>query len=579
VRILSIAVGALIILGLLWVVVTGFIARSQATGLQQDLATLKRDLVSGRLSDAAVIERRIQSHAKRVRWLTGGPAWWVGSQLPYIGRPAKTAHSGGAIVDDLARQVLPQALQARELLRPNTLRVGPDQINLARIHQAAALLQPAATAAQSLLTRATALPSNGWLGFVNADRAALITHATPLLSLLHDFANLSGQLPAALGEGGSQRYLVVFQTDAEARGLGGLPGSWAILTADNGTLAFTRFGNDGDLHDVRVHPPLGRHYRHEFKHLFHHKYRPTHAFVNSDPSPHFPDAAKIWMAMWQKRYGRHVAGVITTDPGGLRLLLRAVGPVTLKDGMKIDTTNVVRFFEHGIYTKFANAEGMARKKYQERAAEAIAKKVLNEPSPNLAATTDAVRRAVGQRRLLVYVKNRPIERAIWNHHVSGVIPVTSQPFLGVVMNNIRAGKVGFYLRRFVTYRRPTCAATTATVTFRVQNFAPHNVLPYVGGRYTGGPLAGATQLVVSLYGTRGSVPLGVTVNGRSKPFRVKHERHHTVTIAPTVFVPGGGKTQKIVFTVHEPAATGPLMTLNQPGVQPAVQKIVAPPCG
>ncbi len=50
-----------------------------------------------------------------------------------------------------------------------------------------------------------------------------------------------------LGAQGTRRYMMAFENNAEARGLGGLPGAYAILRADHGKVSFERFGTDNDF--------------------------------------------------------------------------------------------------------------------------------------------------------------------------------------------------------------------------------------------------------------------------------------------------------------------------------------------
>ena len=53
--------------------------------------------------------------------------------------------------------------------------------------------------------------------------------------------------PQMLGDGGERRYLVLFTTPAEARGLGGFSGNFAEITASDGSIDVTRFGRTGEL--------------------------------------------------------------------------------------------------------------------------------------------------------------------------------------------------------------------------------------------------------------------------------------------------------------------------------------------
>ena len=130
-------------------------------------------------------------------------------------------------------------------------------------------------------------------------------------------------LPPLLGADGPRSYMVTFQNEAELRGTGGLPGAFAILHADNGKLSFERFESDSELCCVQSGLDLG----HEFDVLW--SGGPPALYANSNESPHFPYAARIWTAMWQRKTGQHLDGAITLDPTTLGYLLAVTGPATL----------------------------------------------------------------------------------------------------------------------------------------------------------------------------------------------------------------------------------------------------------
>ena len=56
-------------------------------------------------------------------------------------------------------------------------------------------------------------------------------------------------LPPMLGADGTRRYLFLFQNNAEIRATGGIPGAFALLTADDGRL---RLGQQDDAHHDRA---------------------------------------------------------------------------------------------------------------------------------------------------------------------------------------------------------------------------------------------------------------------------------------------------------------------------------------
>jgi hypothetical protein len=569
-----------LIAGLIWIAVTALLARHDTDAVRFELTELKSDLTHGNDADAARLVSTMQHQASAAHSHTSGPAWWVAAQLPWVGSTATTVRGATAIVDQLSTQALPPALQAGQLLNPKLLRSGPDQIDPARLAAAAAPLSRAAQATAAVQTRAQALSGSTLVGKVNSSRDELVEDVTQFHRAISDLATAARLLPGPLGQTGTRRYLMVFQTDAEIRGLGGLPGNYAVLTASHGQLHFDRFGADNDFFDVATHVNLGPDYNREFRTMYGAR-GPTMDFRNADPSPNFPYAAQLWMSIYENKFHQNLDGVLATDPTALGYLLGATGGVTLSDGMALNASNAVSFFENGVYSKFPPHHNTERKHYQNAAAQAVANKVLHQPSNDLLNTATALQKAADERRLLIYTADPSVEASLAQEPLGGVLPETSRPFLGVILNSVAANKIGYYISRTVTYRRASCAASPATVTVTVHSAAPlHGIAPYVAGSFNldKPPLRGSTVYSVSLYGTDGSTVSGVTLDGQPRTFRVETERGHPVAqVLPFYIAPGA--THTLFFTVKEPAATGPLIALRQPGVNPLRQTITMPSCG
>jgi hypothetical protein len=555
---------ALLVVGLVWVAVTGLLARSNVNAVRADLPKLEAELAAGNESGATDLVSSMQHKAAAAHARTGGPAWWLLARIPKVGRPLRTLRDGTEIVHGLATTALPPALRAGLALDPAKLRTGPNTIDPARLATATAPLNQAVQAAGAVQAAAQRLPGNTWLGPANTGRQALIDDIGRLHDGLSDLAEASRVLPAALGESGTKRYFVAFQTEAEARGLGGLPGDYGILVASHGQLNFARFGSDTDLTGARAHIDLGR----EFNDRYRSDFDSEGTFVNSDASPHFPYVAQIWMSMWQDKFHQHLDGAIATDPTALGFLLGATGPVKLPNGQFLSATNAVSFFENGVYLKFGD-NATARKQFQVQAANTVATTVIHQRSADLLASAKGLKRAVDQRRLLVYTADPTTQQALSTQPISGEIPVTTRPYVGVVVNDSSANKLDYYLERLVTYSRATCTTPQSTVTVQLHSAAPTGLPPSVTGK-------GHDSLLVSLYSTAHSSVTRASLDGKVAFIDSDSERGHPVTTTSVSMSPG--QTRTLVFHVHEPAATGPLLTLKQPLVLPLHLSVRAPNC-
>jgi Protein of unknown function (DUF4012) len=104
--------------------------------------------------------------------------------------------------------------------------------------------------------------------------------------------------------------------DTEAHSTGGVVGVFAIMRADHGKVSLERFETDSVIGAVDTGLDFGTPYDQLF-----HKAGSTSLFANANLSPHFPNAAQVWAAMWAKRSGEHVDGAIAVDPTVLSYFL------------------------------------------------------------------------------------------------------------------------------------------------------------------------------------------------------------------------------------------------------------------
>jgi hypothetical protein len=491
--------------------------------------------------------------------------------VPWLGSPLNTTR---ALAEDgrlLADRALPQILDASVSLDPHELRVAPDQLDLTRLHAA----QPSLLRALPIVAKVqqqVAATSGSWLGVVSHGRASLLSQLDSLASDLHDITVAVNLAPSMLGEQEERHYLVVFEGDTEARGVGGILGGYALLDASKGRMSFVHYGSDRDFNGAASGIDLGG----AFDELYSGD-QPYQLVQNVDLSPHFPYAAQIWSGMAQQIFGVPIDGVVAIDPEVLAKLLAVTGPVTLPDGTELTSSNIVHELDVDVYERF-NYDFVARKAFFVDAAQAVVHAVFARPL-DTQALLNAFVQPVGQRRLLVYSDVPAEEAQIADFAIGGVLPETTRPFVDVILNNASATKLDGYLHESVDYQRATCSAGPASVTITVTNDAPATGLPsYVtdGLSWTGPHVPGADRLVVGLYGTHGSEQDTATIDGKPVYVATGEERGHPVITTLITIAPG--QTRTVVFSVVEPQATGPVLALRQPLANEPTMKVDAPSC-
>lgn len=557
-----------------WLAYTGVRAKRELTAARAAVQAVRADVLDTHLTAATAALRRAQVQAHLAREHTGGPVWAFAAHIPWLGAPVASARGVAVAADQLATGVLPGIIATAHALDPHTLRVGPHQLNLRPLAGAATRLSAVSRRVDAVRSAVAALPHATWLGQVDAARASLDRQVRSLAGTLDDAALAARLLPPMLGADGPRHYLVVFQNDAEARGTGGLPGAYALLTADHGTLTFSGFANDTAMGGVRVPVPFGAAYEAAYGSA-----QPGAVFVNSDISPHFPYAARLWLAYWQAKTGQRLDGAMATDPTALSYLLGASGPTALADGTVVSAHSVVALTESVAYARYSDVA--ARKQFFLQVARAAAQKIFHAAGASTA-LLHALGRAAGEHRLLVYSAHPVEERLISPTPLSGVVPDTAAPYSAFVINNGAGTKLDYYLTRTIRWRAGSCAGPTrrSQVTVTLTNTAPPGGLPgYVAVRHdqnAAGAPPDSEVLLTSLYATRGATLLGVTDNGRPATFLQLSERGHPV-YAVTVDL-NAGQRQTLRYELTEPTSRGAPVLAVQPGVQPVTASAQVPTC-
>ncbi|MCW2496260.1 DUF4012 domain-containing protein [Jatrophihabitans sp.] len=568
-------------MGILWIVVTGIVARNDAIAIRTRLHDVQVLVAAGDVQGAEQVAADIPALAKRAHRLTTGPAWFLGSEIPYFGTPLEIARGTTAATDELGSQGVSVLLKVILKLDPAKLRTNGHTIDLAPLAAAAPQLKTVAHVVDHAVKRLDGVPSSSWLTPVDSVHATMQTLLTSVDGYVNAAARASDVLPTMLGDDGPKRYFIGLQNEAEMRGTGGLPGAFAILVADHGKLTFTHFESDTALLPkatnqlVKTGLDFGTNYD-----LAYGTSNPTSLYVNSNVSPNFPYAAKIWAAMWEKQSGEHVDGAMAVDPGVLANLLAATGPVTTPSGVPLAGDSVVSLVEQKEYAIFNN--NTARKDFLVSVLKSVADTAISG-RPTAPALVRALTNSAKAHRVFVWSSDAAVEKVIGQTDYAGAIPTTStRPFVGLVMNNAAAGKLDYYLNRSVTYQSTGCGSTRdVEVTIELKNGAPTSGLPsYVTDRLDADHPAdvkpGDNRAIVDYYATPGAQLASAQINGAAATANVLSELGHPVYRLDLEMPRQTISTIKLHLV--EPASKGSVDVWYQPGVNPESVTVDAQTC-
>jgi hypothetical protein len=536
--------------------VRGVAARRHLTNARADVPALQASLLSGG-PDVPARLAALRRETRAARRLTSDPVWRAASHLPWAGRTLRTAGGLAVAVDDLARTTLPDVDAASRALAVRTLRSSGDTVSLAPLIAAGAPLARVRDSVTRTESRVRALPSGFVIGPVREARAQLLDQLASLRTTTATASLAASLAPGMLGAQGTRHYFVAFLNNAEMRGSGGLLGAYGVLDVTRGRFRLRELGTNSALRNtsspaVAMDAEFVARYR---------RFGADAYWVNANMSPHFPDASRIWTALWAKtHHGERLDGTIAVDPVALSAILRVTGPATLADGSRVTADDVVPLTERDAYQRFAT-DNAARDAYLQGVARASYQRVVSG-SGDTVALVRALAAMAGQRHLQVASEHAREAALLATTPLAGVLP-RGGPYLEVVTQNAGGNKLDYYLRRTVTY-------APGRIEVRLRNTAPPGLPAYVTNRLDRpgqtAAVKGQQRLYFSVYTSENTGLLGATVDGKAFAMESERERGHPVFSAFLDVDPG----REVVVVLRVDEKVAPPVAVRQPVVVPDV---------
>lgn len=518
------AVGILLLLSVAWVSFRTFhayrhlnAAAEQVSALQQQVKNL--DAIDITKTTAAV--NVLRSEAGDAVSATSDPLYRLAAHLPWAGPNLRAITDIASTVDGLATTTAPSLVKVAEIAQPGALAPKNGVIDVAPIAAASATLQAAnaeVTAAGQRIDHIDRQPLAGPMV------RALNTFQNKLASLsttTSTAARIARLAPPMLGADGVRKYLVVFQNLAEPRASGGLFGSYALMTVDQGKLTLSDQGSvsrDIGTANGKFTPALpvpaslptalyGQ--------------LPGAYSTDTNLTPDFPTAAELLAKMFTIRHHVAVDGVLSLDPVALSYLLEGAKPIPVGHNLELTSTNVTRILLSTVYSLYPDAADVpAREIFLADATERAFTTVTHSGASTRSVLT-GLARAANQHRLLLWSAHPAEQTDIRDTDLAKPLPSTdgATPTVGVFRNDGVGGKLGYYAGGSGQLTSGACDGAgrrALDLTVHLTYSAPASGLPpYVLGYARAGAYVLRTNLLVfaPLDGTITSL----TVNGKSVP--------------------------------------------------------------
>ncbi|BCJ54231.1 hypothetical protein Asp14428_57060 [Actinoplanes sp. NBRC 14428] len=534
-----------LVLGAGWVGVQGWRAKGHLQTAGGLFVQLQQQIRAGEVAAARGTLAALQLETRAARDETDGFGWAVGGKVPGVGDDLGAVRTVAKVLDDLAVDGLPSLLDVASGLDPKTLAPKDGRVDLTSLSAAA----PRIAAGLAVIKRARAevagIDADGLMDQVGAAVTQLsdgLAKADQLVSTADRAARL---LPRMLGTQGPRTYLVLFQNNAEVRATGGMPGAYIVVHADAGAVTITDQGTAAS--DLKVFDPPVQALDTDQVALY--TDRPAVFPADVNLTPDFPTAAALMRAMYRKRSGVTVDGVLATDPVALSYLLKATGAVPMPQGGPLTADNAVRVLLSEAYAKYPDPADQDA--YFAKAARATFQALIKGQGDAKGMVTQLAR-AAGERRLLMWTADATEEAALAGTVLEGRLPSdpATRPTVGVFLNDGTGAKLSYYLTHAADLTVGDCdeeGGREFHLKVTLGSTAPTADLPaYVTGlALTGDKYTSRTNVMV--FSPTGGGVVQVRSDGKDLDFGTGLERDRSVAVITVELPPGTSRTLDVTI--------------------------------
>lgn len=556
---LILAAAALLILVLAAWIRVADLASSIETDLKavaRLMPEMRQQVAETDIAGARGTAESIRLHTAAASRAAHDPLWEAASGLPWAGPNFSTVTEVARSADEITRLGLLPLINVLASLDWDTLVPRESGTDLEPMKAAAPSVAAAADAVRASSDRLAAIDDRRVWPQV-ADQLNLargqLREVTGALSAAADAARVA---PAMLGADAPRNYLLMIQNNAESRASGGIPGALAVITLDRGKLTLSAQRSAADLGTMT--PALGS----DPEQLALYTARLGTAMQDVNLTPDFPSAAATARAMWERKTGQGVDGVISIDPVALSYILAATGPVKFTGlelvaaaavGLPTELTeqNVVPTLLSDVYAKIAQPK--SQDEYFAGAARQIFG-ALSSGKPEAAGLMTALTQGTAEGRVRVWSAATGEQDVLGKYDLGGSIsgPSLAPAQFGIYLNDDTGAKMDYYVRRTVQLVKacPRGGFEQTTVRVKSTNTAPVDAATSLPAYVTGGGRTvepGSVRTNVVAYGPLQANVEAVTEDGRAVDLSPHLHQGRPVAVHTIVLKPGESKTIDFSF--------------------------------
>lgn len=243
-------------MGFIAVIVVGlfsyqaFQARVALTAAASQAELLQQQLIAGESDEAQITLNDLQESARDARTASDGVLWTVGAWVPWLGRNVDAVTVVAAEIDRVATEAAPPVVDLAGELNAKTFSPTDGSIDLDAIERVAPAIAQSHAVLEASQDRLGEIDPTSLIGPLRGAVGALKSKVDAGESVASNADLAARLLPDLLGGDGARQYLLLNQNNAEIRPTGGIAGSFAVITAENGKISL---GTQGSIQDL---PPV-----------------------------------------------------------------------------------------------------------------------------------------------------------------------------------------------------------------------------------------------------------------------------------------------------------------------------------
>lgn len=521
------------------------------------IPALKTEIVEADQQGALETVRGIRTHTLTASEVVDHPLWTLAAAIPLLGANFSAVAEVARSADDVVNLGLHPLSQTYASLDWERLIPSNSATNLEPLESASPAIISASNAVRMSVERLN-----------NVDATKLLPQvADPLQKMRAELQEVTGSLvaaadasriaPAMLGSNSSRSYLLMIQNNAEVRASGGIPGALAVLTLNNGTLSLTAQSSAGDI-GVMVPALPTDPYQQEI-----YSARLGKFMQDVNLTPDFPTAASTAQAMWERKTGQRLDGVLSIDPVALSYILQATGPVDLNSGenalinavglpAELSGQNVVQTLLSDVYAKIEQPP------LQDAYFAVVAQRIfaaLSEGRADARSLIGGITRGAEEGRVLVWSASITEQSVLSAYPISGSVtgPSVAPAQFGVYFNDGTGAKMDYYVKRTVQLVKdcPRHGYEQTTVRITSTNNAPADAATSLPAYVTGGGIfgvpPGSVQTNIVAYGPVQATVETAQLQGQKTEFAPYLHSNRPVGVLAVRLAPGESKTVDFTF--------------------------------